>query len=174
MLIKGNNTCDGKIIVTKINCTMYSCFTPPFVITFMTWGLNDWIGVYEWVKVLLYFFSFLLFLWTKLFFILCLQRVMRMFFCVDFSFSFSFSFVCMFWTFVTLWFMCGENMSAVIFLCMYVFKPVKEIIKPSMCGCERFFLSQRKNLGLLSGPTWPQFPFSPFCHSFGLVLSYAG
>jgi len=97
MLIKGNNTCDGKIIVTKINCTMYSCFTPPFVITFMTWGLNDWIGVYEWVKVLLYFFFLFLFLWTKLFFILCLQRVMRMFFCVDFSISFSFFlFVCAF------------------------------------------------------------------------------
>lgn len=193
MLIKGNNTCDGKIIVTKINCTMYSCFTPPFVITFMTWGLNDWIGVYEWVKVLLYFS----FMWTKLFFILCLQRtkvlwVMRMFFCVDFIFSFFFClcvcFVCilfLFWFFLNI---CNtvihvwweyECCIFFFFVCVCVcVEASKEIIKPSsMCGCESFFLSLRKNwagLGLLSGPTWPQFPFSPFCHSFGLVLSYAG
>ncbi len=124
MLIKGNTTCDGKIIVTKINCTMYSCFTPPFVITFMTWGLNDWIGVYEWVKVLLYYFV-VVFVDQVTFLLvspasdanvlLCWLQLLRflLFVCLFGLFVIS-------WTFVTLWFMCGENMSAVIFVCMCV------------------------------------------------------
>lgn len=141
MLIKGNNTCDGKIIVTKINCTMYSCFTPPFVITFMTWGLNDWIGVYEWVKVLLYF-SFLL--CGPSYFSSCVSSKQKFYEWCECSFvltlSFPFSFVCVSVLFVFFVLFCfflnicntvihvwWEYECCIFFcMCVCVLKPVKK------------------------------------------------
>lgn len=123
-------------------------------------GLNDWIGVYEWVKVLFCFvFLSLSFIFVDQV-ILRLQQtkvlwVMQMFFvlisafCLCVCFCLSFLNICN--TVIHVWWE-YECCNVFFFVCMRVcVQASKEIIKPSsVCGCESFFLS----LGWFGPPLW--------------------